>query len=385
MRPSPRRVKRLLTCGFAFCMVVSAVSATGASAANGGGAGNLAGAQKKLEAAKAEAERLGKEMSREQTRISDLEGAIGGLEGEISLAQAEYNNVLGKLTATQTELAKTQTSYDAIKADMNDRAAEAYMNGPGSSLDILLSSSSLSDLSARVEFLSALQSQDADLSAQLASVSRQLNDTRKRQTDLMRMSKDALQILEGHKNDLASRKTQLESIVTDLQAKKSEANALEKKWQHKVAVIIKATGGTGGPSPFDVCPVPGFSWIANDFGAIRYTTIPPHYHAGNDIGAPYGSPIVAPFAGIATNSTNYLGGNAVSVQGADGYVYNAHMSKIGQLGHVNPGDIIGWVGESGDAQGTVPHDHFEWHPNDPGSARTINGAVDPHAYLLAVC
>ena len=352
---------------------------------NDAGAANLAGAQKNLEQAKAQAELLGKEISREQTRIGDLEGAIGGLEGEIALAQAEYDNVLGKLTETQAELDKTQSSYDAIRADMNDRAAETYMSGPGSSLDILLSSSSLSDLSARAEFLGALQSQDADLSAQLTSVSRQLNDTRKRQTDLMRMSKNALRILEGHKNDLASRKTELESIVSNLQAKEKEAEALEKKWQHKVQVIIKATGGTGGPSPFDVCPVPGFSWIADDFGAIRYTTIPPHSHAGNDIGGPYGTPIVAPFSGIASNASNGLGGTAVYVKGAEGYVYNAHLSKIGKLGRVNAGDIVGYLGMSGDAQGTVPHDHFEWHPNNTGGAVTYNGAVDPHDYLLAVC
>jgi murein DD-endopeptidase MepM/ murein hydrolase activator NlpD len=379
MRSSPKRVKRLLTCGFAFCAVASALLSTGA------GAADLAGAQKNFVRAQAQAEQLGKEMSREKVRIGDLEGAIGGLEGEIALAQAEYDNVLGKLTATQAELDKTQSSYDAIRANMNDRAADTYMSGPGSSLDIILSSNSLSDLSARVEFLGALQSQDADLSAQLTSVSRQLNDTRKRQADLMRMSKDALQILEGHRDALASRKTELESIVSDLQAKKDAAEALEKRWQHRVQVIIKATGGTGGPSPFDVCPVPGFSWIADDFGAIRYTTIPPHSHAGNDIGGPYGTPIVAPFSGIASDASNGLGGTAVYVKGAAGYVYNAHLSKMGKLGRVNAGDIVGYVGMSGDAQGTVPHDHFEWHPNNPGSAQTFNGAVDPHAYLLAVC
>ena len=372
-------VKRLLTCGFAFCMVAAALLPTGA------GAANLSGAQKNLQAAQAEAELLGKEISREQAKIDDIEGAIGGLEGEISLAQAEYDNILGKLTITQDELQGTQASYDAIRAEMNDRAAETYMSGPGSSLDIILSSDSLSDLSARVEYLSALQSQDSDRSAELTSLSRQLNETRKRQADLVRLSKEALSILENHKSDLASRKADLESIVSDLQAKKNEAEALEKKWQHKVQVIIKATGGTGGPSPFDVCPVPGFTWIADDFGAIRYTTIPPHAHAGNDIGGPYGTPIVAPFSGVASDATNGLGGTSVYVKGATGYVYNAHLSKLGQLGRVNAGDIVGYLGMSGDAQGTVPHDHFEWHPNNTGGALTYNGAVDPHGYLLAVC
>jgi peptidoglycan LD-endopeptidase LytH len=66
----------------------------------------------------------------------------------------------------------------------------------------------------------------------------------------------------------------------------------------------------------------------------------------------------------------------VKVYGDYGYVYNAHLSAFGTLGEVQRGDVIGYVGATGNAGG--PHDHFEWHPD--------NGeAVDPHEYLLMVC
>jgi murein DD-endopeptidase MepM/ murein hydrolase activator NlpD len=62
---------------------------------------------------------------------------------------------------------------------------------------------------------------------------------------------------------------------------------------------------------------------------------------------------------------NRLGGLAVDVYGADGHVYNAHLSAYGKLGDVKTGDVIGYVGSTGG-----PHDYFEWHPgNGP--------AVDP--------
>jgi murein DD-endopeptidase MepM/ murein hydrolase activator NlpD len=101
-----------------------------------------------------------------------------------------------------------------------------------------------------------------------------------------------------------------------------------------------------------------------------------HIHQGNDIYAAMGVPIVAPFDGTAVTATNHIGGLAVKVFGDFGYVYNAHLSAFGQLGTVQAGDVIGYVGATGNAGG--PHDHFEWHPGN-------GAAVDPHGFLLMVC
>ncbi|MGE5227606.1 MAG: M23 family metallopeptidase [Planctomycetaceae bacterium] len=128
---------------------------------------------------------------------------------------------------------------------------------------------------------------------------------------------------------------------------------------------------------FRTCPVPGFTSIANNFGIIvRLPHVPVHRHEGNDVGAPAYSPIVAPFDGYASSSWSALGGLVVKVTGARGYIFNAHLSSVGRLGEVHTGDVIGYVGTTGDATG--PHDHVEWHPW--GGA-----AVDPNPYLAAAC
>ena len=125
------------------------------------------------------------------------------------------------------------------------------------------------------------------------------------------------------------------------------------------------------------CPVRGTHVVENNFGVIvRKPHVPVHVHQGNDIIAPMWTPIVAPFAGRAVAAPNDLGGLAVKVYGAAGYVYNAHLVAYGRLGTVSAGTVIGYVGATGDAGG--PHDHFEWHPgNGP--------AVDPYGILSAVC
>jgi murein DD-endopeptidase MepM/ murein hydrolase activator NlpD len=155
-------------------------------------------------------------------------------------------------------------------------------------------------------------------------------------------------------------------------------------------------GGSGGgswvPGIINVCPVHGPHGYSDSFGAPRYGG-GFHPHAGNDIMSPLGTPIVAPFDGTAADGSNGLGGMTVVVTGSQGWVYNAHLSAYGATGHVSAGTVIGYVGNTGDAQGGPTHDHFEWHPNSipsnpwrsPYGYTVIGGAVDPYPYLNAVC
>ena len=109
---------------------------------------------------------------------------------------------------------------------------------------------------------------------------------------------------------------------------------------------------------------------------VRLPKVPVHRHMGNDITAPTGTPIRAPFAGSVSTSYGVLGGREIRLTGTRGYLYGAHLSALGHLGWVKPGTVIGYVGDTGDA--TAPHLHLEWHPGG-------GGAVDPHALLALAC
>src|SRR6266508_5177407 len=145
----------------------------------------------------------------------------------------------------------------------------------------------------------------------------------------------------------------------------------------RITVTTKVAGVPLSDGPLFVCPVQGEGSYSDDFGAPRYAG-GYHPHQGNDIFANVGTPVVAPFDGSAVATPNYLGGLAVKVHGSQGYVYNAHLSAYGTLGDVRTGQVIGYVGNTGDASGGPPHDQFEWHPgNGP--------AVDPFPYLTEAC
>ena len=130
------------------------------------------------------------------------------------------------------------------------------------------------------------------------------------------------------------------------------------------------TGGSGSnPRPVDtgagyidaiICPMPGSAY-GDTWGAPRSGG---RKHEGVDMIAPRGVPIYAVATGFATFKFNTLGGNAVSLVGDNGtrYYYGHLASYEGLSRPVLQGEIIGYNGDTGNAQFSTPHLHFEIHP-----------------------
>ena len=90
-------------------------------------------------------------------------------------------------------------------------------------------------------------------------------------------------------------------------------------------------------------------------------------HQGTDVFGARGTPLRSPTAGTVRFGDGGLGGISVYVTQSDGtYFYFAHLNgrpaglRQGQT--VNPGDIVGYLGSTGNASGGSPHLHFEVHP-----------------------
>ena len=123
------------------------------------------------------------------------------------------------------------------------------------------------------------------------------------------------------------------------------------------------------------CPVPSASFV-NDFGYVRPDSTA---HAGVDLFADRGTPVLAPVSGLVAWDPNPSGGKAFQLYGDDGVrYYGAHLDRYGDNGYVNAGEVIGYVGNTGDAVNTSPHLHFEMHP---GSGLTMS----PYPSLYQAC
>jgi murein DD-endopeptidase MepM/ murein hydrolase activator NlpD len=114
-------------------------------------------------------------------------------------------------------------------------------------------------------------------------------------------------------------------------------------------------------------PVAGRASWSDDWWMPRHTDARWRVHEGLDIFAPYGTPVVAPVDGVVRISNGGLGGLAVTVRQPDGtYWYMCHLSGVAaglaSGAEVKTGQVVGFVGDSGDAKGTSPHVHLQIHP-----------------------
>lgn len=346
-----------------------------------------------LQQAKSRLAQIKREITRQQSVLDRLSAQAAALAQRRDEAQAKWEYITAQLQDTRAELAEATQRFQEVETQLNTRARETYMQGPASPLEFLLGATSFTDLSDRMEFVGAVQQTDADLANQVQNLRNELTAQQREQERLQARQAEVLRQLEADQAQLDAQFTQQKAIYDDIQAKEAEAERLVSKatraykaWLRSLSAPVDIAG-----NPLHVCPVDQPRAVFDGFGAPRYAG-GYHPHAGNDILAPYGTPIRAPFDGYAYTSNNTLGGLAVIVRGSQGYVYNAHLSSFGALGSVRAGEVIGYVGSTGDA-GTTNHDHFEWHPNaipsniqpSPYGYTVIGTAVNPFPYLNAVC
>ena len=163
-----------------------------------------------------------------------------------------------------------------------------------------------------------------------------------------------------------------------------------------IVALTFVAGATGSPAkgvPKLIFPVVGSVTYSDDFGAPRAGGP----HQGNDILADKKSPAVAVEAGkVKFWTTSATAGCMLYLYGDSGTTYlyihlnndltmkndnrgkcvagTAYAPGLKDGARVAAGELIGYVGDSGDANGIHPHLHFEVHPSD-------GAAVDPYPYL----
>jgi murein DD-endopeptidase MepM/ murein hydrolase activator NlpD len=295
-------------------------------------------------------------------KVRVLQRRMNRLATRIGHNEDLANRTLLRIHRTQKAIVPLERRLRVLSNRLAARSRQAYMMGPSTPLVYLLTASSAADAANRIGMLEEMNRRDAVLAQEVDSVRERLEVQR---NELQKTT----WYLATVRAELADNQRALRRTMASSEAILSTLRRHKEKVLDKISLI----------RPFAVCPVGDPHAVGDDFGIWVHKPKKwggDHIHQGNDIMAPEGTPIYAPFDGVASESTNHVGGTSVSVTGEYGYVYNAHLSRLGTLGAVKAGDIVGYVGHTGDT--SANHDHFEWHPGG-------GPAVDPNDFLMLVC
>jgi murein DD-endopeptidase MepM/ murein hydrolase activator NlpD len=328
-------------------------------------------------------------------RVDELGSVVAALEAELDRHRARLAE-LRELIARQTRiLAVLERNERIAEQRLADRVVEIYTTGRPSSLEVLLSVSSLDDLITQLEYLDDIAQRDQQIADEVAEGRRELAAERRRTEEIKaeearttaelaaRTAEQRLALgeLVARRDELVAAQADREVLLGSVREERREAQedveALEQA-SAELADQIRAAQASGAPgvtSGGGARPSSGLAWpvsgpITSSFG-YRWGRL----HAGVDIGVGYGTPIHAAASGTVIHA-GWLGGygNLVVVDHGDGLsTAYAHQQRIyvsvGQ--GVAQGDVLGEVGNTGYSFG--PHLHFE--------VRVNGGPVDPLGYL----
>jgi len=166
----------------------------------------------------------------------------------------------------------------------------------------------------------------------------------------------------------------LEASLDEAQALQTRLARLEQRQQSAPPAVPSSRGGIA-------CILARPYSYVDTWGAARSSG---RTHQGTDVMAPYGAQVYAYTAGVVSReSTSTNGGLQLFLQGDNGVEYfYAHLSRYAVPAgtRVRAGQLVAYNGQSGNAQYTAPHVHFEVHPGGPGSA-----PVNPYPYVQRAC
>jgi murein DD-endopeptidase MepM/ murein hydrolase activator NlpD len=300
---------------------------------------------------------------------------LAAVRGQVKGAGTQYDRALNGLERTDSKLRTTDRKIEAesaalavAEARLGERVAAMYRSEDQLGvLSFLLGSTTFEDFITRADLVQMIGDEDASLIIAVKDQRAKLEKTRadlakqrsaqKADVAAFKRKRDALQ---GQLNKVQARYSRLLGELYAAMARERAAGLL--------------TWTPPGPNGM-VFPVRGVHYYSNTWGAARSGG---RRHKGTDLMAPRGTPLVAVASGSARVHSSGLGGKSVTITADNGWqFYYCHMNGWAiSGGRVKAGQLIGWVGSTGNARGGSPHLHFQMGPG----GRWVN----PYSYLRAM-
>jgi peptidoglycan LD-endopeptidase LytH len=349
------------------------------------------------------------DLSRARERLAAAQVAANAAAARYEIALTAQARLEEQMAQTQSQIDESASRAAALQKTVRGIAVRAYM---GASEPVVgtafFAGDDLLDLGRTARLLDRANAPNVRAIDELAGVRRDLEHDRARMAGAKKEAarlvatldvetkrvQDELVVADRSRRDAEARFTQEQQLrllaatsTTALRASKpatAPTAPTTPKAPPKPAANSNATSkpsSPSAPSPTPtakiVCPVRGAVSFVDSWGAPRPGG---RTHQGVDMMAAEGTPNVAVVSGTVIQKQGALMGNGIFLNGDDGNSYwYFHLSRYeGPPRRVAQGELIGYTGSTGNADGGAPHTHFEFHPG--GGA-----PVNPYPLVRAVC
>ncbi len=443
-----KKTTRLISCIIAGVLVLAMVFGILATGLSFAAAADKEELKSKLTSLEDEKAAVKEQIAELTAKATDVEATRKALQTQIDLTKQEIatvedyiDNLQQQIDVKTVELGVAEDQLKIKEELFSDRIRDMYEQGDTTYLDILLNSSSFSNMLSRIEIVTQIMDYDKKVVAEYTAAK---EDIQKKRDDLQVTQdeqKDYQRNLSYKADELSANEAQQAALQESLEKYKAEqeaeydriademksvsdeiaeisrreaeeaarqaAEAARKAREAEIAAQAEknslSNASSGGSSTSSdstdessdtssdstsssksagtgstdfTWPLPGYTSTSSAYGwRIHPIYGTRKFHAGEDIPAPSGVPIVAAQSGTVTTAGWVSGYGNYTVINHGGGVMTAygHQSSIqvsvGQS--VSAGEQIGLVGSTGNSTG--PHLHFEVY---------VNGATqDPKSYF----
>ncbi len=345
-------------------------------------------AKQNKNSAKSQLDKVKSQRASVADEVLSIDNEINRVENEIEATSKAIEQSKAELLLKEEELRIAEENCMEYDENFKTRARIMYENGTSSYLEVLLGASSFGDFLSRVEMIREIVEYDRKILGEM-----------KESRDAIKVAKEALELeratLEAKEVELANMKIELgyrleakQGLLDQLYADEAEykkayeqAEADEQKIQKELQAQAAREAANGTQTKYTgtgrfLWPCPASSRITSYYGyRIHPVYNTKKFHSGIDVGAAYGSAIVAAESGTVVSATYGSGyGKYVVVSHGSGITtLYAHCSAllVNVGDKVSRGQTIAKVGSTGVSTGN--HLHFEVR---------INGSTtDPLTYV----
>ena len=406
--PRLRRAASLLTAAACLLLACSAVPRTAAAA-------SVSDLQKQLEQIQSSMAQHRQELADAKKRESAAAALEADLREQVAVIQSQIEVLKGEIAQVQNAIGEKERQIEAKQAEIAQKELDienqwqdfkTFMGAmqelrEGGSVAMLSAVTDLYQLLTFNEMMQDISVKETEMLDSLEAAKLELENDYKQLSAEKASLETQKASLDAKNYQMQAKQSELTASITQARMTQEEAEAAQAAAQEaiesdemdyeavqgQIQAIISSAASQQSELSFTgfICPLRTYSRISSEYG-YRTNPVTGVYklHGGTDFAAPGGTPIYAAASGyvsVAGWSTGGYGNYVVIYHGtmSDGKAYSTlygHMSRIAakQGTYVNQGDIIGYVGSTGNSTGN--HLHLEvWQ------GKTNAGRVNPRDYV----